>query len=690
MFPVLRLFLALAALVTALSPSLAMADPAGRVGRIALLEGPTLFRIDREDAGSQATLNWPVSSGAILDTERGSRAEIWLGSTAFRLASDSRLEFAAVDDRLATLQLAAGTLAITVRDRDQAAGLEVRTPNGSVQFGSPGSYRIDVGSGRTNVATVAGSAYVAGGDRAVTVTPGRTASIDANGATVVYGESLHDGFDDWVASRDAATRARTAPQYVSSQMTGYQDLDSYGDWGTVADYGSVWYPRAVAADWAPYRYGRWAWVAPWGWTWVDAAPWGFAPFHYGRWVEVRGRWGWVPGSYAARPVYAPALVAWVGNPGWSVSVNAGSVPAVGWFPLAPREVYVPTYRVSTTYVHQVNFGHVNDAALVDRAMDERGERHFVHSASTRAVTVVPASMVREGGAISAAAMTGRDQRDLRQAPISARAPTAGWLAPTAAAARPQGPMRRPEQAAMEHDGRDPARFPSRGFDGNGASRPGAASSTAPVPTPTPQIRPAETRGPAIEARPLPVPADRRNERGAPEPALRSPQPQVTSAPAAPPPVVEKPRNAVLQGIPETRPAVPPAVDRRNERPASAGSEPAQQIRPPAVWQQAVPAAAPERPRYEPRQVPVESRPAPVESRQVMPAQERRAERPAPVISEPPRQREVAPPVQVQRAPAPPAAPQMERRAPPQEPRPANEPREGQQHRHEPGNGPGMQ
>src|SRR5437867_1713415 len=81
---------------------------------------------------------------------------------------------------------------------------------------------------------------------------------------------------------------------------------------------------------------------PWGWTWVDDAPWGFAPFHYGRWVWYRSRWCWAPGSYVARPVYAPALVAWVGGPSVNVSVSIGrSSPPVGWFPLGPREVYVP-------------------------------------------------------------------------------------------------------------------------------------------------------------------------------------------------------------------------------------------------------------------------------------------------------------------------------------------------------------
>src|SRR5262249_30022042 len=95
------------------------------------------------------------------------------------------------------------------------------------------------------------------------------------------------------------------------------------------------------------------------WTWVDDAPWGFAPFHYGRWVVVGGVWGWVPaprpvvGVAYVRPVYAPALVAWVGGPHFGVAVGVGAAP-VGWFPLGPREVTVPSYRASRTYVTNVN------------------------------------------------------------------------------------------------------------------------------------------------------------------------------------------------------------------------------------------------------------------------------------------------------------------------------------------------
>jgi hypothetical protein len=118
-------------------------------------------------------------------------------------------------------------------------------------------------------------------------------------------------------------------------------------------YGAVWVP-AVAPGWAPYRFGHWVWVDPWGWTWVDDAPWGFAPCHYGRWVYYNNYWGWVPGPVAVRPVYAPALVAWVGGSHWGLSLSFGGGGGVGWFPLGYGEPYIPPYRASRNYFQNVN------------------------------------------------------------------------------------------------------------------------------------------------------------------------------------------------------------------------------------------------------------------------------------------------------------------------------------------------
>ena len=118
-----RHFLGLTALIASLLPALAAGDPPGRVGRLAQIQGDVIFRSDRQDPGSPASINWPISSGAIIDTERRSRAEVWVGSTAYRLDSNSRAEFVTVNDQIVDLLLASGTLAVTIRDRDQADDL---------------------------------------------------------------------------------------------------------------------------------------------------------------------------------------------------------------------------------------------------------------------------------------------------------------------------------------------------------------------------------------------------------------------------------------------------------------------------------------------------------------------------------------------------------------------------------------
>jgi hypothetical protein len=199
-----------------------------------------------------------------------------------------------------------------------------------------------------------GRAEATGGGYSYTVVAGQQAVF--NGTDQLDHEIAQipnsDDFDEWAFQRDGREDHDESANYISSEMTGYEDLDDYGRWHYAAGYGPVWTPTGVASGWAPYRYGHWVWVAPWGWTWVEDEPWGFAPFHYGRWAFVENGWCWVPGPVYVRPVYAPALVAFVGGGGFHLSIGVGE--GVGWFPLAPGEVYVPPYRVSRVYVNNVN------------------------------------------------------------------------------------------------------------------------------------------------------------------------------------------------------------------------------------------------------------------------------------------------------------------------------------------------
>ena len=345
-------------------------DPPSRVARLSYAHGTVSFNPAGTDDWVSAVVNRPITTGDKLWTDNGSRAELHIGSAAIRLSGNTGFSFLNLDDRMAQIRITEGTLNVRVRRLENDETFEIDTPNLAFSVLRPGNYKIDVNeAGDTTLVVVRdGQGEVTGGGSAYTVharESGTFAGIDQLDADIQRFGGDEDDFDHWSGDRDRREDHSQSSRYVSSDVIGYEDLDEYGGWRPVPEYGTVWFPHTTIVGWAPYRYGHWVWISPWGWTWVDDAPWGFAPFHYGRWVAVGGVWGWVPcapravvGVAYVRPVYAPALVAWVGGPHFSVGIGVGGGSGVGvgvaWFPLAPREVYVPSYRVSRTYVNNVN------------------------------------------------------------------------------------------------------------------------------------------------------------------------------------------------------------------------------------------------------------------------------------------------------------------------------------------------
>ena len=269
------------------------------------------------------------------------------------------LSFFNLDDQTTQIELSAGTLNIRVLRLDRDEIFEVDTPNQAFSILRPGQYRVEASEdGDSTMVTVwEGEGEVTGGGRTYEVGSGLSGSFEGSDSlrASIFKAGGYDEFDSWCRDRDRRYDRSPSRRYVSFEVVGYTDLDDHGRWRSDPRYGNIWVPR-VSVGWAPYQDGHWVWISPWGWTWVDDAPWGYAPFHYGRWVWVGNYWGWVPGPVAVRPVYAPALVVFVGGPRFSVSVSVGSRGPgyVGWFPLGPREVYVPTYRTSPGYVNRVN------------------------------------------------------------------------------------------------------------------------------------------------------------------------------------------------------------------------------------------------------------------------------------------------------------------------------------------------
>jgi hypothetical protein len=333
----------------------AAADPPERVVRLNLTDGVVSFRPAGIDEWTDATVNRPLIDGDELWTDSAARAEMHIGSTAVRLAPSTSVGILNHTDGVVQLRLTSGAMNIRVRHAGEDDVWEIDTPNASVSLLRPGSYRVDVAEDGYTTFVVArgGEAEVAAGGRTFAVRAGEQAEIsgDRDATYEIATAPRSDDFERWCSERDQREERMGALRYVSRDVVGYEDLDGYGEWLLIADYGWSWRPTHVAGGWAPYRYGHWAWIEPWGWTWIDDARWGFAPFHYGRWAHVQGNWWWVPGKIE-RPIYAPALVAFGGGSGWRPGVTI-------WWPLAPGEVYIPAYAAAPGYVRRINAPVVN-------------------------------------------------------------------------------------------------------------------------------------------------------------------------------------------------------------------------------------------------------------------------------------------------------------------------------------------
>ncbi|HEY0061164.1 MAG TPA: DUF6600 domain-containing protein [Telluria sp.] len=366
-----------------------------KVGRISLVQGEVGISGELGDETEAALVNWPVTSNNQLSTGRDSRTEVRIGSTALRLDADTSIDVNQLEDETLRITLHYGSLSIRVRNPEVARGLVLDTPEGTVRMQEPGRIRVDAGriQDTTTIRVFDGVASFDGTGSRLIVRAGKRADIGRDDLRT--GVALRDSFDEWGMLRDARDERSESVRYVTSEMTGYEDLDQHGAWTQDSEYGPVWYPRAVATGWVPYRDGRWTYLQPWGWTWVDNAPWGYAPFHYGRWVTVGGRWCWSPGRNVTRAVWSPALVGWVGGNNWNVNFNSGgnrrAAPATGWYPLTPRDTYVPTYRVNHDNLRYLNR---NTGELRD---DIRG-RNRPHNREI-GLTVVPHEQFRQRGTV---------------------------------------------------------------------------------------------------------------------------------------------------------------------------------------------------------------------------------------------------------------------------------------------------
>jgi hypothetical protein len=657
----------------------ALADPPTRVARLSFLSGPVSFSPAGEDEWVLAAPNRPLITGDRLWADAGGRAELQAGSVALRLGASTSVNVLNLDDRTTQMELAQGSLYVRVWRLDRDETVEIDTPNLAFTISSAGRYRIDVDpdGNVTTLAVLAGQGEAYGEGAGYRIGAGERYSFSGTGLRdYEYSEiGPADEFDRWAADRDRRYDTSLSARYVSRDVIGYQDLDQYGTWSVVADYGNVWYPRSIPSGWAPYRTGHWAWIDPWGWTWIDDAPWGFAPYHYGRWAYVTGRWGWIPGPVNVRPIYAPALVAFIGGGDFRLSLSVGGAASgVAWFPLGPGEVYQPAYRVSRDYFTNVN---ISNTRVTNVNITNVYKNYTTNTTVTNvtyrnrqapgAVTAVPTTAFVQSQPVARAAV--QVPREVmaqqavssvaRVAPTRASIVSAAGQASAASAAKPPARALQREVVARNKPPAPPAAFAAR--QAALAANPGR-----PVEPAAGQAQPAS----AAPARNVKVvaptqaaaPAPKEQARRARESGQRPPEANKGATTEAPPPT----------GAGQATPVPRPPQERRTGRPPEppAPSGPPNAAKGTAPPSQATPDAQQRGP--EPKR---EAPPRPPEARREA-APPQAAPQPAPQVQqrgpEPKREAPPRPPEARGEAAPPKAAPSPAPAAQPQRPEPKRE------------------
>jgi len=346
-----RVIVALLALVVAAnSPgSIPAADPPapeqpGEITptRVSYLYGEVSFWRPGAQEWAEAKPNTPLAPGDILYTGQDGNVELQIGPRAFvRAGNGTQIGLDNEEPDYVQFRVTAGHAAFDVREIPSGHTVEIDTPNAAFTIENKGYYHVALAEDTTTFSTYRG------GNATVTPAAGAATPVAANKQIVVAGAETPNvetgaapplsAWDRWNHQRTAYLLQPMNAQNVSPAMYGTEELVQHGSWHTEETYGPVWVPTSVPPGWVPYSTGRWIWDPRFGWTWLDAAPWGWAPYHYGRWVFVRGYWGWAPGPVVVRPVYAPALVVFLGGP---VGVAVAARP-LHWAPLGWGEPVIP-------------------------------------------------------------------------------------------------------------------------------------------------------------------------------------------------------------------------------------------------------------------------------------------------------------------------------------------------------------
>ena len=414
-WPHLTIFAIVCALVAGTATALwvryeqkAKAESVPSAARLQRVEGEVGINHSLADEASNsqweaATTNTPISVGDRLYTRENARTAIaFTGRNFARLDPNSSLDLLSLSTGRTQVALRDGSALFDVASLNSGELFEVATPCGAIDLNQPGLYQIGIDNhGNATATAFSGVAQIVGERGTGKIEKGESLTVPCQAgsqAVVSRVEPSYAGIliDDYYSYRYPRLydhryrdydvylndpdyydpyRRYASYQYVSEYIPGLDDLDYYGNWEYLDNYGYCWHPT-VDYGWAPYQSGYWTTDYLFGPTWVSYEPWGYAPYHYGRWSYFSDRWYWVPERVDTVPAYSPALVAFI---------PLTQADAIGWVPLGPGDSYVPRYYGPNWQVHLlgrpgrqqfVNLGVPNAVTLVqtrnfDQVIDRR-------------------------------------------------------------------------------------------------------------------------------------------------------------------------------------------------------------------------------------------------------------------------------------------------------------------------------
>lgn len=564
--------------------------------RLSFIDGPVSYWREGADDWVGARRNLALAEGDSLYAGKGANFEVQFDSRSFaRADEDTELTLLSREERYTQFKLTHGLVSFDIRSMAVGDTLEIGTPNAVFLIEQPGYYRVEVGRRETRFVTRRGGRAV------LTTADGRSLSIYPSEEIVVlpgnpvqvatYAAPSLDAWDRWNDARSERIGESVSSRYLPPDVYGAEDLDYYGSWRVVPDYGPVWIPHGVGPGWAPYSTGIWVWDPYYEWTWIDDAPWGWAPFHYGRWVYVGGYWAWTPGPVVRRSVYAPALVAFlVRDHDVSVRIGVG-LPGLWWVALSWGEPVLPWWGHHRHRWHPRWAGWggpriVNNVVIKQTTIIKINEIHYRNTREPHAIFGGPPDRFGRAPVRASAETRYRpeafvpvvnefpvkpERRNLTGGAPRAPGPPREVMAQPVVVSRP--PQERPVPWQQEKPRTQPQPVPAykqvnppRGEAGRTApERPPFGASAGPERTPPPlPPRLKEVTGPSAAPAPRGAPAPTapsvRRQPSAREPAITTvPQKPTVRAPAQParPPSASQPAGTI-QRMPAAAAARPEA------------------------------------------------------------------------------------------------------------------------------------